>query len=97
MIFSSVCLIIVIVEVLGWEDVGLSRCHIAEVLLCVCMCKFVKWLSWQVEYPMKVEAYVLKVNLDKYVFFKILSNLLGRLKVALYCFYFHRKCPERPE
>ena len=22
---------------------------------------------------------------------------LGRRKVALYCFYLHRKCPERPE
>ena len=22
---------------------------------------------------------------------------LGRRKAALYCFYFHRKCPERPE
>ena len=23
-------------------------------------------------------------------------DFLGRRKAALYCFYFHRKCPERP-
>ena len=26
-----------------------------------------------------------------------LVPFLGRLPAALYCFYFHRKCPERPE
>ena len=25
------------------------------------------------------------------------STFLGRRKAALYCFYFHWKCPERPE
>ena len=26
-----------------------------------------------------------------------MSRLLGHRKAALYCFYFHQKCPERPE
>ena len=26
-----------------------------------------------------------------------LSTFLGHRKADLYCFYFHRKCPERPE
>ena len=27
----------------------------------------------------------------------VMKGFLGRRKAALYCFYFHRKCPERPE
>ena len=30
-------------------------------------------------------------------FFYSKRFFLGRRKAALYCFYFHRKCPERPE
>ena len=29
--------------------------------------------------------------------FSCAFNFLGRWKAALYCFYFHRKCPERPK
>ena len=31
------------------------------------------------------------------LWFHCLLFFLGRRKAALYCFYSHRKCPERPE
>ena len=37
------------------------------------------------------------VSSGEWIDLDMLIPFLGRLLAALYCFYFHRKCPERPE
>ena len=63
------------------------------IILCTCMMYVSELLVIIVYVYTSIYVYM-------YVFISCAPRVLpflGRRKAALYCFYFHRKCPERPE